>query len=81
VTFVLACGVLFAQGVVSPWRSRRSEAKVDRALDKGQRAGQKADEKRPSRFGRLFERLFEMARKAVAKSAGLGRKTRAKLPF
>jgi hypothetical protein len=77
----LACGVLFALGLVTPWQSRRAQAKADRALGRGQRAGEKVDEKRPSLFGRLFEQPFEIARTAVAKSAGLGRRARAKLPF
>jgi hypothetical protein len=73
--------VLFVLGFASPGRSRRPQLKLDRVLGKGQRAGQKADEKRPSLLGRLFEMPFEKARKAVRKSAGLGRKARSKSPF
>jgi hypothetical protein len=78
---LLACAVLFVLAFTSPGRSRRPQLKLDRVLGRGQRAGQKVDEKRPSLLGRLLERPFEKARKAVGKSAGLGRKARSKSPL
>jgi hypothetical protein len=80
IVLALACVVLFAQGLLNPRHSHKSELELDWLLGRGQRAGRKADHKRPGSGGRLFEKTFELARGAVAKSTSLGRKARSKLP-
>jgi hypothetical protein len=66
---------------VSPVRSLRPQNQIDRVLRRGQRAGQKADSKRPGGGLPLVEKPFEKARKAVSRSAALGRTARSKMPF
>jgi Family of unknown function (DUF6411) len=74
---VAICLLLLVLGFLVPRLSRGPQRGVDATLGAGQRAGGKA----PGPIGKLFSKSFGSSRKATNKSAGAGRKGRAKLPL
>jgi hypothetical protein len=71
------CLILLILGFLVPRLSTGPQRGVDRTLGAGQQAGSKA----PGVLGRLFQKPFSSSRKATNRSAGAGRRGRAKLPF
>ena len=74
---IAVCIILLILGFLLPRLSAGPQRGVDRTLGVGQEAGSKA----PGVLGRLFQKPFSSSRKATNRSAGAGRRGRAKLPF
>ena len=70
------CVLLLVLAFLVPRLSHGPQKGVDRTLGAGQRAGGKA----PGPLGKLFSKSFGSSRKAMNKSASLGRKGRGKMP-
>jgi hypothetical protein len=74
---IALCVILLILAFLFPRLSRGPERGSETALGKGGRTAGKA----PSPLGRWLRKPFTTSQRAVAKSAGTGRRGRAKLPF
>jgi hypothetical protein len=74
---VAVCLVLLVLGFLMPRLSRGPQRGVDRALGSGQHAAGSA----PGVLGRLLRKPFGTSRRAANRSAGSGRRARARLPL
>jgi hypothetical protein len=74
---IALCIVLLILAFLFPRLSRKPEHGSERALGLGGRGAGKA----PGRLGRWLRKPFDTSQKAVAKSAGTGRRGRSKMPF
>ena len=73
---IVICVVLAVLAFVAPRLSRHPQRGVDKTFGAGQRAGGQL----PGFLGRWAQKPFSSSRKATNRSAGAGRRGRAKLP-
>jgi hypothetical protein len=73
---IVICVVLAVLAFVAPRLSRHPQRGVDKTFGAGQRAGGTL----PGFLGRWAQKPFSSSRRATNRSAGAGRRGRAKLP-
>jgi hypothetical protein len=74
---IAVCLILLVLAFLFPRLSRHPEHGTERAIGLGGRGAGKA----PGKLGRWLSKPFTTSNRAVAKSAGTGRKGRSKMPF
>ena len=71
------CILLLILAFLFPRLSRHPERGTERAIG----AGGRGESKAPGKLGKWLSKPFTTSNKAVAKSAGTGRRGRGKMPF
>jgi uncharacterized membrane protein YdfJ with MMPL/SSD domain len=74
---IAVCLLLLVLAFLFPRLSRHPERGTEQAIGTGGRQAGKA----PGKLGKWFSKPFRTSNKAVAKSAGTGRRGRSKMPF